>query len=176
MKLKGLKGVSFATCCHGVCSYDTFVGRAYMRKLFEREGGVFGEEVFNVIKKWTGASTADDSDKSVNRDRTKDKVDAKGEEVFEHNVVEEKNDGIPGAGVVCGDEKINFTKQELGRMCQRLIDYGRCVFVREELGLEEGWGTYVAEEVSPQNCWVWGRKREEGGEGEEREVKKRKVE
>ncbi|GMI14870.1 hypothetical protein TrVE_jg6025 [Triparma verrucosa] len=157
LRIKDLEGLGMATCCHGVCEWEVLCGRESLGKAFKKVGGGFGKEVFEVMKKWTGALTADDSEKSVNRDRSNEEEG--GNPHKEHIKMKEKEDGIPGAGQICQDERINFTKQQLGRWCQRLIDWGRMEWVKENLGLEGGWGTYVGEDVSPQNCLIWGKRK-----------------
>ena len=151
----------FTTCCHGVCSWDDYVGRDYLnKKLLDanrevfHDGFNFGEEEFDLMKRWACGTVigVDGRKKADERDLEDD-----------HNA-----EIIEKAGS-CKDHYKNITfivkslamkcgPEGFGRACQRLIDYGRQQYMKEQLfssdiiETRDGLSHYVDANVTPQNA------------------------
>ena len=124
---ESIDGCVMATCCHGLCNWSDYTGRDYMLDLFIGVGGLpsFGKQDFDVLKRWTSASVLEDrqdvSNDDSDRHHTNDCCDnhEKGNSLTAFTVVQE-------LGLKCGGNG-------LGRACQRIIDYGRCEYMRRQL-------------------------------------------
>ena len=163
--LASIDGCVFATCCHGLCNWNDYVGRNCLLSLFcSKTGGLtsFGENQFNLIKRWASASV----ERRPNA-RTSGSNGNKTEE--DHNILPDDDDDDKGTcsnifavvnelGLVCGGKG-------LGRACQRLIDYGRCDYMRNTLLASDRSSSggvtynvrlfhYVPSEVTPQNALI----------------------
>ena len=58
-----IDGCVFATCCHGLCNWNDYVGRNCLLSLFcSKTGGLtsFGEKQFHLMRRWASASVLDD--------------------------------------------------------------------------------------------------------------------
>lgn len=125
-----------ATCCHGVCAWDLFVGRDFLIQQFEDTP--FGVAEFELLRKWSAGTVANCKS-------------SEGEHV--HEEIDERDPCSVAAVVRALDLKCGI--QGLGRACQRLIDGGRCDYMRNILFP----GThdvelchYVDTDVTPQNA------------------------
>ena len=146
-----------ATCCHGVCNWDDYVGREYLCAVMDSDATgqaiSFGSAEFNTLRRWsegtvhvskvdedtTGRAALDDFDHPVKR-RKEDTADARTTTI---------SDIVDSLNLQCGP-------QGLGRACQRLIDYGRLCYVRKIL-FSDGSNPgellyYVPDSVTPQNA------------------------
>lgn len=155
-----IDGCVFATCCHSLCNWNDYVGRNCLLRLFCSEpGGIttFGEKQFNLMKRWASASILEDRTHSPNAETKED----------HKNVLDDDDKGrcsnifaVVGAlGLKCGGNG-------LGRACQRLIDYGRCDYMRKNLLTSESGHSssgeafnvqllhYVPRDVTPQNALI----------------------
>jgi len=126
----------FATCCHGVCSWQDYVGRLYLQDIMGKE---FGEQEFDLMRKWTtGTVVTTKPKKSDSEEHVVPKIEAGNHTI--HDVVGEFSCGIAG----------------LGRACQRLFDYGRVEFMKRELfegiNMKVQLFHYIEQSVSPQNA------------------------
>ena len=119
----------------------------------------FQREDFDLIRRWSSASTStregDEGESKRTSARTDEEDEGHGRGGGDDKTLEEGH--CLGAGRVC--ESLNVSKQVLGRMCQRIIDQARIVFMREQLGLEAEMCYYCEESVSPQNALLLGTKR-----------------
>jgi tRNA:m4X modification enzyme len=155
LALKALRAASkvdvcvLATCCHGVCEWNHYVGRNFLATQF---GDGFGAEEFELLRKWstgTVAVTANDVEKDN-----------------EHQPASETEDDSRdpfGVTAIVESLKLNCGIQGLGRACQRLIDAGRCDYMENTLFAS---GThnvelhhYVDASVTPQNAVIVARKK-----------------
>ncbi|KAL7547008.1 hypothetical protein ACHAWF_010330 [Thalassiosira exigua] len=152
-----INGLAMATCCHGLCSWDEYVGRDSLIRLFCSETGglsVFGAKEFNVLKRWTSASVLDENSSTEVATRTDE------DEVKEEHSTNYLDDGrrqkivavVKESGFVCG-------ARGLGRACQRLIDFGRCDYMtRNMFRSDDNWKVrmlhYVPGDITPQNALI----------------------
>lgn len=170
-----IDGCVMATCCHGLCTWTEYVGRDCLIRLFciSEVGGLasFGEKEFNLLKRWTSASVLEDRPAVSEAADSIIKTDGNEMKEDEHNVslAEEEETGkypsinifevVKELGLACGGNG-------LGRACQRLIDYGRCDYMRNNLfpsvssgGSSSNNGAfdvsmchYCSKDVTPQNA------------------------
>ncbi|GMI46353.1 hypothetical protein TrCOL_g3378 [Triparma columacea] len=166
-----VKGIVMATCCHGVCDMGAMVGGEFMEGIVRKGGwkGGWGEREFQLIMKWTGATTSEDGNRRGGEGGGEKGSEEKGSAGEAHTVPpsEGNQDTVRlGAGSVCDHPSVTFTKQHLGRCAQRIIDKCRAEWVREEMGFEDAKVVYyVGEDVTPQNALIIGTKGGGGGEG-----------
>lgn len=149
-------GCVMATCCHGLCTWEEYVGRDCLLGLLRGEvGGMpsFGAREFNLMKRWTSASVlggapGDASKTGAPTDESEGRGEHGGSQYLPSNVVAV----VKGLGLECG-------VRGLGRACQRLIDHGRAEYMRKNLfgGAADSVGMlhYVPRDVSPQNALLW---------------------
>jgi tRNA:m4X modification enzyme len=152
--LDSVDGCVMATCCHGLCSWNEYVGRNCLLELFhEKVGGLttFGDDQFNVLKRWSSAAvsverksaleeypTKGDDDNNMKETHYVDKADdGKGQNIFALSIE---------LGLSCGGAG-------LGRACQRIIDYGRCDYLKGR-GFKVDLFHYVPPDVTPQNALI----------------------
>ena len=164
--LASIDGCIFATCCHGLCNWNDYVGRDCLLSLFcSKNIGLtsFGENQFNLMKRWASASVERPSPNSNSpsaNDQTEDDHPTFLDDDNDHEGRASNIFAVVGElGLACG-------AKGLGRACQRLIDYGRCDFMRNALLSSEnhsssGGGTYnvrllhyVPRDVTPQNALI----------------------
>ena len=164
-----IRGCVLATCCHGICSWDEYVGRDYLRQILSKEDDStsFGKTEFDLMKRWACGTVM----KRVSR---------KAEGVRESSSRKEsKEDGGHVTGLPANYEMdpCNISKivkaanlqcgpHGFGRACQRLIDYGRCEYMRKELfsseTVPEGKRVvvemchYTGDGITPQNAMLKG--------------------
>jgi tRNA:m4X modification enzyme len=162
-----LKACVIATCCHGVCSWDDYVGRDYLRLAMEDNAISFGPAEFDLLRRWSSGTVKEGNSSCCQKPQRSNAVrgdpcviqhvddDAHGE----HSVAElgdainSISDVVKALGLACG-------VQGLGRACQRLIDHGRCEYMRCVLLPEEQESGscvtelchYVPADVTPQNA------------------------
>jgi len=156
LALKSIKSISnrvkacvLATCCHGLCTWEDYIGRDYLRDIITNTSSVksFDCKEFNLMKRWsvgTVSSTecgASEHSKTLLSD-------------------EEINQALDGYSVTKIVRSLNLKcgANGLGRACQRLIDYGRCQYMKEHLRKPDKNTTvvnmchYVDSKVTPQNA------------------------
>jgi len=148
----------FATCCHGLCNWSDYVGRECLLELFASHLPSFGERDFAQLARWTAAAVLDDV---VVEDPKRRKL-SKGEGQDEENE-------HSGAAISNGNEdrfiSIHKVVKELDLACghrglaravQRVIDHGRCEYIRSVLlpGCSVAMNHYVPKNVTPQNCLI----------------------
>lgn len=154
LALKSLRAASqvdvcvLATCCHGVCAWNHYVGRHFLATQF---GDGFGAEEFELLRKWSTGTVA-----ITGNDTERDN---------EHQPVSTPDNDTRdpyGVTTIVDSLKLNCGIQGLGRACQRLIDAGRCDYMEKTLF---GGGThnvqmyhYVDSSITPQNAVIVARK------------------
>lgn len=191
---KKIDACVFATCCHGICDWENYVGRKYLIDLFHQsdprmmdEGGkrVFGNDDFNFLRKWSSGSTVNIKNTTNDNEEQNDKVsDTRNvdEEDETHaspnkqyyssicklieslniqeliSIVNSHFNKVEKVGEVTKENEYNKDDiidgvEALGRACQRIIDYGRLMYMKEILGFQNiKMIYYVPPSVTPQNC------------------------
>ncbi len=184
-----------ATCCHGVCSWEHYVGRDYLRRVLQMDK--FGPTEFDLIRRWASATAShgaellydsatplgssgkegtdplvgltcqsflesSDATQVHNQEREFDAVDdvldqpdSENQKSFE--VPKDPNTSIYSIvkhlDLACGISG-------LGKACQRLIDYGRCEYMRQVLFFRQDEHiensqvdicSFVPSSITPQN-------------------------
>ncbi|KAL9190192.1 hypothetical protein ACHAXT_007403 [Thalassiosira profunda] len=151
--LDAIDGCVMATCCHGLCTWTEYVGRDCFQRLF---GSCFGEREFNLMKRWAPASVLNDSSKYARRNS-----DEEVQEEHSDRIAEDLKGRYPSIAAVVNEAGLSCGVRGLGRACQRLIDYGRCEYMQNQLfGASSEAGEcmavkmlhYVSRDVTPQNA------------------------
>lgn len=138
-----------STCCHGVCSWKDYVGRDFLMEamLFDSSQlSTFGEAEFDLLRLWSSGTVVDPRDT---------------DDVHSPPTVKCSNDPAEVVNVtkIVKDLNLRCGVQGFGRACQRLIDYGRYEYIRQELfdETEDSISNvelfhYVETSVTPQNA------------------------
>lgn len=146
-----------ATCCHGVCNWQDYVGRDFLRELFAAYNVSFGRAEFELLRRWSAGSVlSNGEDKSAG--------EAHGHPLSLQTRNEDNDARSPVAigrvvdalGLACG-------ARGLGRCCQRLIDFCRREYIQQVLFSNHNDAMtslvhYVESDVTPQNAIILGRK------------------
>ena len=140
-----------ATCCHGVCSWEQYVGRDFLRTLF---GNDFGQAEFDLLRRWSSGTVATGC--------CADKTAPNNDDEHGKCIVDDGKDPMSVASIIqslglgCGHEG-------LGRACQRLLDHGRLEFMRQMLfsigECQVEMFHYVPSTVTPQNAVLVARRK-----------------
>ena len=150
LALKSLQGVDvdvclMATCCHGVCDWDLYIGRNFLIQEFGDTP--FGSPEFELLRKWSTGTVA-----NCNK--------AGGEH---HHVQIDERDPC-SVTAMARTLNLKCGIHGLGRACQRLLDGGRCDYMRKVLFP----GThrveichYVDANVTPQNAIIVATKKDQ---------------
>lgn len=141
-----VKGCVFATCCYGVCNWDDYVGRDTLIDLFQGSLN-FGRKEFDILTKWTTGTVLCCC--CNNREQHHD---------HNNSIVASTNDRF-GKAMSQLVQRLNLScgVHGLGRCCQRIIDYGRVVYMREVLRFPYSDVVHFVEEsVTPQNALLIG--------------------
>jgi len=157
-----VKACVLATCCHGICTWDDYVGRDYLRTAMKtnRSSTIvssFGRKEFDLMKRWAAGTVMNHNkdsgivihdDHISSEQHSNDVVDEGGNLTMDvcniRNIVSSLN-------LQCG-------VHGLGRACQRLIDYGRCQYMEKDLFQTNkrpaivNMCHYVPSDVTPQNA------------------------
>jgi tRNA:m4X modification enzyme len=143
--------VMMSTCCHGVCDWNDYVGRDYLLDVILSHDSnsmptlsTFGNDEFDLMRLWSSGTVHDV--KVLDTRNENDSTAASQLEDYddlEDNVHPTPNEMLneSSSSGNSGCSNINVTKvvealhlkcgaQGLGRACQRLIDYGRCEYLR----------------------------------------------
>lgn len=141
----------FATCCHGLCEWNEYVGRSFLRDLFLKIDDTFvlDDVYFDAMKRWAccGATCTTNSSN-----------DLKEEEGEHANKISNGQDNEKwNIQQVINQNNLSCTKPGLGRMCQRLIDYGRMEYMKQVLKIKNvNICHYVSDDITPQNALIIG--------------------
>ena len=142
--------ICMATCCHGLCTWNEYVGRTYLRDAListKSDGStdngnfVFGPNEFELMRRWTSGSvlhTEEDEDEPKDGGRKEGTIEhsiSKREKpilTFQQSQRTKGKDSFSCINIasIVNDLNLQCGVQGLGRMCQRLIDYGRCEYIR----------------------------------------------
>jgi len=159
-----IDGCVMATCCHGLCTWNEYVGRDCFLSLFCSDVGglsTFGEKEFNLLKRWTSASVSGERPISESGSTKIDDNGAKEEHYT--GTPEEETGRYPNIFAVAKELGLSCGGKGLGRACQRLIDYGRCDYMRNNLFASDDDSSkafnvsmlhYVPSDVTPQNALI----------------------
>ena len=174
-----------ATCCHGICSWQHYVGRDILREIMEGKKSndkhssipSFGPEEFDLLRRWSGATVAtrkytpgksSENIKDVNNQSPEDDSMEHARTLAEN---ETKNHAYHSSdtniSAVVRELGLSCSIQGLGRACQRLIDYGRSEYIRQNIfqttnenSVVNHLSQYVSPEVTPQNAILWAYRKE----------------
>jgi tRNA:m4X modification enzyme len=169
-----IRACAFATCCHGLCTWDDYVGRNFLGPIMTRNDiqetqattSSFGKHEFDLLARWSAGtvSCGSQAQSPVVSGRV-------GEEVspIEHSSGFRNVDSDDPFNVTKIAEAIQVEPAELGRACQRLIDFGRREFMQSHIfttdaeppAASSSMSTvelvhYVPPEVTPQNALLLG--------------------
>jgi tRNA:m4X modification enzyme len=144
--------VIMSTCCHGVCHWNDYVGRDYLidailtKDTTSSTLSTFGQDEFDLMRLWSSGTVQDNNNTDapkVNKssDASKLPVDGDDDDFEGDDIHPNPNEMCNDSSKANGFNHINVTKvvealnlqcgvQGLGRVCQRLIDYGRCEYLR----------------------------------------------
>ena len=123
------------------------------------------EKYFDILKRWaccaatcTATTPHDNKCNSENKHLTSEKdqeeEDHPGSAMDNHAV---DNNDIWNIQQVISQNKLSCTKRGLGRMCQRLIDYGRMEHMKHVLKMSDvHLCHYVSDDITPQNALIIG--------------------
>ena len=148
-----------ATCCHGLCSWDDYVGRSQLSQLMMGDHTTkFGREEFELLCRWSSGSVCSCSGHDAGTS------DIRYDEMDEGHGSPQQLDVTPHPSR-CDVFKIAFIVEQLqlpcgvvglGRACQRLIDYGRKEYMHTEIFHDCAHPPailhYVPPSVTPQNA------------------------
>ena len=150
----------FATCCHGLCNWSDYVGRDCFLELFAPHLPFFGERDFAQLARWTAATVLDDvvvedpQGRKLPKGEDQDGEKEHGSGVLSSESANEDNfvsihKIVKELGLACGH-------RGLARAAQRVIDHGRCEYIRSVLlpGCSIEMNHYVPKSVTPQNCLI----------------------
>lgn len=175
LALRSLRDVSpqvdacvMATCCHGVCTWDDYVGRDHICHLIQEDDDSisFGRAEFELMRRWTSGTVAVDCSCPKDGEAEPSHQNASGtsptagnEDLdMEHSMgkADDFKDTCSASSIVqalglsCG-------VQGLGRACQRLLDFGRCEYLQKKIFAQESVVElchYVPMDVTPQNALI----------------------
>jgi len=139
----------FATCCHGLCNWEEYVGRDYLRhalcQMTDEENGDnhkrenddtrmnhFGKEEFELMSLWSSGTVVDDSCASK-KEKKKAKLEPEDQPHTMPPTTKEQQQQLAGVTEIVRALHLSCGVQGFGRACQRLIDFGRCEYLRHEL-------------------------------------------
>jgi tRNA:m4X modification enzyme len=176
VNVKGrIRACAFATCCHGLCTWDDYVGRNFLGRIMtdkdEREtqepAASFGKHEFDLLARWSAGTVSWGS-------QVQSPVASRcvGEEEMptEHSSGFCSMDSDDPFNVAKIAAAIQVEPAELGRACQRLIDFGRREFMQSRIFTSDAESPtarcssestvelvhYVPPEVTPQNALLLG--------------------
>jgi tRNA:m4X modification enzyme len=109
-----------ATCCHGLCTWEAYVGRDFLQEAFLSQGLTFGRAEFELLRRWSSGTVLSVSTTATGG-TTEEEVTA---EEHPSAVLEEEEKGdaraphaigrvVESLHLVCG-------VQGIGRCCQRM--------------------------------------------------------
>lgn len=141
-----------ATCCHGACNWEDYVGRDYLRDVMQDPTSnlTFGSPEFNLLRRWSGGTVL------VAGELVGGAKEQCFTEVEDHHESGENGQDLFSILKIVESLNLKCGPQGLGRACQRLIDYGRLQYMKHSLfpGASNSGELfyYVHEEVTPQNA------------------------
>jgi tRNA:m4X modification enzyme len=135
-----------ATCCHGICSWEHYVGRNFLKALL---GEDFGSQEFDLMRRWSSGTVTSECSACQNKKTNDD----------EHGKCsnDDGKDPMSIASIIQSLELTSLCREGLGRACQRLLDQGRLEYIRQVLLADSDecqveMFHYVPSSVTPQNA------------------------
>lgn len=158
-----------ATCCHGLCDWEQYVGRQSLQMTLTTDSLQFGPAHFELMRRWCAASVAGQEKMKSNAISTSVVATTEDDDYAEHPI----SNGDPvddssantrvNISAVVESLQLKCGIEGLGRACQRLIDYGRLKYMSEVIFKEAPDETklihYVPPYITPQNACLIGRRR-----------------
>lgn len=152
-----------ATCCHGVCFWEDYVGRDYLVNAMVQDRtslSSFGAAEFELLRLWSSGTVKDTStDGEGGRTADPNDPDDDPDEYTRNSHSESGSIAAKALNVTKIVEALGLRcgAQGLGRACQRLIDYGRGEYLRKVIFINEESSNvellyYVKDSVTPQNA------------------------
>jgi tRNA:m4X modification enzyme len=168
--------VCIATCCHHACSFEDYVGKDWYLAQ-----GFSSQEFHTMCgwSSWFSGDPKRVSITRINRKRKEDALtppplepsgdykDGNGQvdqaldgkssglrDVEEEEEDEEEEEREPHVMTPIGKRPAELSKErmaEIGHKVKRLLDYGRLLFMRRELGIAAEMMCYCEQELSPEN-------------------------
>jgi tRNA:m4X modification enzyme len=158
-EVRNIHACLFATCCHGVCSWNDYVGQNVLRREFQDIP--FGANEFELLRRWS--TGANHSTRGCHDDGHSKQEEEEG--ASEHKSVQDSGKDPLNVNSIVQSLQLQCGVQSLGRACQRLLDYGRCEYMREvvfhnEPGTHVEMVHYVSTDITLQNtvllgCRTW---------------------
>lgn len=167
------KGIMIALCCHHRCTWDSYVGQEYMHNC-----GVTPTEfdLLTRLSSWAtcarGKATKKTQRKTKEEEMTAEENSNRTTSDIDHN---QQNDTgpsqVPKEDITDQESLEDHTasdmvsshisqgfreglsvsaREEVGRMCKRIIDMGRLHYLRSK-GMTSSLQEYVSDEVTPEN-------------------------
>jgi tRNA:m4X modification enzyme len=154
-----------ATCCHGRCDWNDYVGRDYLQKVMTCSGIHFGSKEFDLLRQWCAGAVACQTSTTSEKGGT-----ANGATIAESQAEQEEPEHATefpadkssdvasrvNISAVVNSLQLECGIEGLGRACQRLIDFGRREYLRNTIFSSTDCGSnlvhYVPPHVSPQNA------------------------
>lgn len=150
-------GVLIALCCHHRCSWAPYVGKEFLL-----DSG-FAPKEFSLLCGLTSWATCGSGRPRSNRSS------AAPEEIEENDDVgeEKKENGVDSENAVGEETNERYkrlqldrsVREEIGRQCKRILDFGRVKFVEKSLGLETCLRYYTSLDISLENVVLIARKK-----------------
>jgi tRNA:m4X modification enzyme len=130
-----LRGICIALCCHSNCQWNSSLCSLWFNsESLPIEQRILPTE-WEYLRKWSGMFAL--NEKEVSLDQTKEKENEVKLPSFRGGI---ESLMLSYADRVC-----------LGRMCKRLIDFGRIEYLRKELHMNATLVYYTEEDVTPEN-------------------------
>ena len=167
-----------ATCCHGICSWQHYVGRDILREVMEGDSSddkdtsvpSFGPEEFELLRRWSGATVATRTGNPKAIDGNAVETDDSQEDDEHTNGINddtEKTAAETSISPIVRELGLSCSIQGLGRACQRLIDYGRSQYIHKNIfgssdktAVVNNLTQYVDPKITPQNAILWAYRKE----------------
>jgi len=168
--INNLSGIGIATCCHHICSWDTYINQPFIRDELKLTPKEF--QLLCAMSSWAtiGSKDQQDEDEVIieSKEDKKRKRDNNNNDDDDDDDTDDDNDNysdneqqkvkkekeLKEAQDEFNRETI-FTKkrkEELGYKCKRIIDYGRNLFIKQNLNLN--CNLYIYTSLSKENLYI----------------------
>jgi tRNA:m4X modification enzyme len=109
-----------ATCCHGVCTWEAYVGRDFLQAAFLSQGLTFGRAEFELLRRWSSGTVLSLST-AATEGTTVETATAEEHPAAVLEEEEKGDDRVPHAiGRVVESLHLVCGVQGIGRCCQRM--------------------------------------------------------
>ncbi|KAF2074455.1 hypothetical protein CYY_004237 [Polysphondylium violaceum] len=161
------KGIGIATCCHHICSWDTYINQEFIKDQLKLTPKEF--QLICAMSSWAtigsqeeclSTTTTEDKKRkrqeyqSNNNNEIESSSDEDDDEDQEKENKARKEKEFKDAQDEFNRETI-FSKQrkeELGYKCKRIIDYGRHLFIEQQLNLNSN--LFIYTNLSKENLYM----------------------